>query len=322
MATPDTQAPNYTQIPNVFIDYWMSRLTMPEFIILMVIARNTFGWHVKKTELSLNAICNVSSIEKKAVLRALSSLEKRGLITSKKRKKGNVFQTNSYQINVLSIPELPQGEKMGGSGSEPPRGSGLKPPRGSGSEPPHIKKRKEKKRNPLPSVSPKKSVAPAPSEVAAAPVSPSLPLGSEEEELFNELKEKGLTRKDCRRLLGQYSGDAIRSVAKQLESIPVKSSFMGLLFDALRDPSRYSSGRSTLPLNEPTQMAKKYNEMLKDKGFGLAYERNIVAIEDMNCVFIYVSNRKGFEQVSLSSSYALEELKQAIIDLQNVPLSV
>ncbi len=52
------ESPNYTQIPNVYLDELMADLTGAEFKVLMYITRRTFGFGKKSDNISLNQIAN------------------------------------------------------------------------------------------------------------------------------------------------------------------------------------------------------------------------------------------------------------------------
>lgn len=52
------ESPNYTQVPNVFLDELMSELTGSELKVLMYINRRTFGFGKRSDNISLNQIAN------------------------------------------------------------------------------------------------------------------------------------------------------------------------------------------------------------------------------------------------------------------------
>lgn len=99
---PMVMAPNYTQIPNIFIDYWMHVLSPAQFKVLICISRKTFGWNKSKDKISLRQIISLTSLSKKGVIECLKVLEGNNLITILKAKtdKGD-FATNQYEINVI-----------------------------------------------------------------------------------------------------------------------------------------------------------------------------------------------------------------------------
>jgi hypothetical protein len=52
--------PNTTQIPNVLIDELMPTLSGTEFKVLMVIARQTYGWHKDSDAISYSQLVKKS----------------------------------------------------------------------------------------------------------------------------------------------------------------------------------------------------------------------------------------------------------------------
>lgn len=73
-------APNYTQIPNVIIDYWMTRLSSIEFNVLLFICRKTFGWHKARDRISLSQIMEAVKSGRSRVSEALQTLVAVGLV--------------------------------------------------------------------------------------------------------------------------------------------------------------------------------------------------------------------------------------------------
>ena len=80
------EEPNFTQIPNVFFEYWMAQLSPAEFKVLMCIARKTFGWVGKNGQdnISLSQIVSMSGISKRGVTNCLDKLEGLKLIVRKR----------------------------------------------------------------------------------------------------------------------------------------------------------------------------------------------------------------------------------------------
>ena len=50
------EAPNYTQIPNIYFDEIMQILNQTENIVFLVIMRKTFGWHKKRDAISYSQV--------------------------------------------------------------------------------------------------------------------------------------------------------------------------------------------------------------------------------------------------------------------------
>ena len=75
--------PNYTQIPNVLIDKWMSRLTPSELRIILYIARRTFGFHRKSVEIGMRLLAERAGLHLETVSTAIAALVAVGLVRSK-----------------------------------------------------------------------------------------------------------------------------------------------------------------------------------------------------------------------------------------------
>lgn len=92
---PPVEKPNYTQIPNAILDN-MASMTMPEYIVISAICRQTFGWHKKSEKLSTTQLQALTGLSKHAVLDALDAALRDGWITRKP-----AGQTYRYTVNVL-----------------------------------------------------------------------------------------------------------------------------------------------------------------------------------------------------------------------------
>lgn len=104
----EIEEPNYTQLPNVFFDYWMSRLTHVEFKVLCCIARKTFGWRRKKDSISISQIVKMSGASKQSTINALHTLENHKLVI-KQRHQSDTYgnEPNTYTVRVLSPGKSP-----------------------------------------------------------------------------------------------------------------------------------------------------------------------------------------------------------------------
>lgn len=99
--------PNFTQIPNIILDEYLSRLSHAETKVLLYLCRRTYGFHKQGDYISISQICNGiktsdgtvldtgTGLSNKPVIGALKKLEEIGLITSK-RSHGN---TTKYTMN-------------------------------------------------------------------------------------------------------------------------------------------------------------------------------------------------------------------------------
>jgi phage replication O-like protein O len=97
-------APNYTQSPNVCFDEIFKTLKEGELRVMLVIIRQTFGWHKPFDRISLNQLAEKSGMERKSVCRSLNSLMAKGMVF--KRKEGMPGEEKCWY--GLIIDEVPQ----------------------------------------------------------------------------------------------------------------------------------------------------------------------------------------------------------------------
>jgi len=105
------ESPNYTQVPNVFLDELMSELTGSELKVLMYINRRTFGFGKRSDNISLNQIANGiikkdstvldkgTGLSKTQIINAINKLVDKGIIIKAKRaseKKG--LKATNYSL--------------------------------------------------------------------------------------------------------------------------------------------------------------------------------------------------------------------------------
>jgi len=105
------ESPNYTQVPNVFLDELMSELTGSELKVLMYITRRTFGFRKRSDNISLNQIANGiikkdstvldkgTGLSKMQIINAINKLVDKGIIIKAKRaseKKG--LEATNYSL--------------------------------------------------------------------------------------------------------------------------------------------------------------------------------------------------------------------------------
>jgi hypothetical protein len=108
-------APNHTQTPNVLFDVWLPQLKESELKILLVIIRQTLGWHKKKDKISLTLLEKKTGLGRSTIAGVLHS-EKFTKIVEINRS-GN---TNEYSLKVGSSESaLVQNLNQGSSKSEP-----------------------------------------------------------------------------------------------------------------------------------------------------------------------------------------------------------
>lgn len=93
------EAPNYTQIPNIYFDEIMQILNQTENIVFLVIMRKTFGWHKKRDAISYSQIMSLSGIKSRSTISAaLKGLQEKGLIETLK-----TGQLISYTVSINGL---------------------------------------------------------------------------------------------------------------------------------------------------------------------------------------------------------------------------
>lgn len=93
--------PNYTQIPNEFLDR-MDEFTPAEFKVLMALCRETFGWHKRDTVISLGQLEKVTGLARTTVSQALTSLDKDKNLLERKKVGIVGRQTVCYRLLVVA----------------------------------------------------------------------------------------------------------------------------------------------------------------------------------------------------------------------------
>jgi len=103
------EEPNYTQVPNSIIDYWLTsgKLTSNAVLLLLIFCRKIFGWHKTSEFLSISRLVELSGFSKPNVLKCLKSLEENGLIIRINHKLGNEYECNEYKLNIGKPIEKP-----------------------------------------------------------------------------------------------------------------------------------------------------------------------------------------------------------------------
>lgn len=100
---------NSTQIPNYILDIMMPQLGDTEFKIIMVIARQTYGWHKEADKISYFQLIKKTGASNGAVAIAVKSLREKGLIKVLDVKGKQLFTKEEcrgkelfYKVNVTS----------------------------------------------------------------------------------------------------------------------------------------------------------------------------------------------------------------------------
>ena len=111
---------NHTQIPNDFIDKWMSKLTPKATLVFLAICRKTIGWHKDTDYISVSQIEVITGLTKNSILTAIKELEDVGLILKESNSIGNVNLPNTFTVNF----NTPVVQEMHGGGAGDERGGG------------------------------------------------------------------------------------------------------------------------------------------------------------------------------------------------------
>jgi len=81
---PKLPVSNYTHSPNVLYDEIFKTLKEGELRVILVLTRQTFGWHKCADRISLSQLSEKSGMERRSVCRSLASLIEKGLVIKKK----------------------------------------------------------------------------------------------------------------------------------------------------------------------------------------------------------------------------------------------
>jgi phage replication O-like protein O len=72
--------PNFTQVPNVLLDDFMSQVDSDTFKVLMVICRKIYGYHKDSDRISLSQLQSISGLTRKMVKKAIRILIERKVL--------------------------------------------------------------------------------------------------------------------------------------------------------------------------------------------------------------------------------------------------
>jgi phage replication O-like protein O len=87
--------PNYTQIPNKLLDEHLPVMEKSELKVVLIIARQTLGWHKDWDILSLTRLQHLTGLGRDAVIAGVRAAIERGVI-----EQANMNGTNAYQLVV------------------------------------------------------------------------------------------------------------------------------------------------------------------------------------------------------------------------------
>lgn len=99
----DVIATNFTMVPNKIFDM-IPDLKLSDYAVLMIIIRNTIGWHRKSAMLSISKICKLTGISKPTVVSAIKNLNELNVISTTKQ----FGEVNKYTLEI----ELEENDKL------------------------------------------------------------------------------------------------------------------------------------------------------------------------------------------------------------------
>jgi hypothetical protein len=101
------RTPNYTQVPNDPMDYWLPKLLGAELKVLLYLARRTFGFHRDRVQIGIRRICNGNpgkdhgtGLDTETAANAINSLESKGLLTAQRIPGGRTTYSLRFQSDV------------------------------------------------------------------------------------------------------------------------------------------------------------------------------------------------------------------------------
>lgn len=97
--------PNTTQIPNIILDEWLPTLNGAEIAVLMVIVRQTYGWHKESDFISITRLIRKTGLSSRAISYALKQLKEKGYIQT--NGSPETGKTSEYRINLTPAKSAP-----------------------------------------------------------------------------------------------------------------------------------------------------------------------------------------------------------------------
>jgi hypothetical protein len=104
MSRPSALIPNSYQTPNVIVDKLLRHLSCPQAKVLMVICRQTFGWHKHEVTISLSQFDSLEGISRSSANKALRVLEESTLVIKTSGKGPRLM--NAWSFNLSTDPDV------------------------------------------------------------------------------------------------------------------------------------------------------------------------------------------------------------------------
>lgn len=123
------EQPNYTQIPNLFLDDVMKTMKETELKVCMAVMRQTFGWHKAGDRISISQLMEFTGLSNSGVCDGVKGAIDKGVLTREPSGQGFI-----YSLTVSTYEKFSQ---------EPMRNSHKQPMRNSHTQKKGIKERKE-----------------------------------------------------------------------------------------------------------------------------------------------------------------------------------
>ena len=196
--------PNYTQIPNVFFDYWMKELSSYSFVVLMCLSRKIFGWHKTSDRISKNQICKATGLSKNQVQKSVEELEAKKLIIKYQETNEYGNQPNSYALNIHKLQDTTYSDHIEGGGrSQYDPGVGHNMTQGVGH---NMTPQKEDLT--------KKTLTKEKEREGVPPVSPPTP--TKKEKLIERDENVSTTEKEHQHLLSKFDAERVQRLYNRL----------------------------------------------------------------------------------------------------------
>lgn len=145
--------PNYTQVPNIIMDQYLTILTGLELKILLIICRKTLGWHKLSDRISLSQLEKLTESSRSQIIESIKTLLEKNLIkkdiVGDKGSQQVWYELNFQEFSTSTETKLPQSE------NPTPPSSKIKPTKET------LTKETIKKETQLHSPTPQKPKAPA-----------------------------------------------------------------------------------------------------------------------------------------------------------------
>lgn len=104
--------PNYTQVPNIIMDQYLTILTGLELKILLIICRKTLGWHKLSDRISLSQLEKLTASSRSQIIESIKTLLEKNLIkkdiVGEKGSQQVWYELNFQEFSTSTETKLPQ----------------------------------------------------------------------------------------------------------------------------------------------------------------------------------------------------------------------